>query len=52
LQGILNHDALVANESAWALGSYPTMSLSDARRKADERRQSVRDGVTRREADG
>jgi Arm DNA-binding domain len=29
-----------------ALGSYPTMSLSDARRKADERRRSVRDGVT------
>jgi Arm DNA-binding domain len=28
-----------------ALGSYPTLSLSDARRKADERRRSVRDGV-------
>jgi hypothetical protein len=29
-----------------ALGSYPTMSLSDARRKADERRRFLRDGVT------
>jgi hypothetical protein len=35
----------VANKSAWRSASYPTLSLSDARRKADERRRSVRDGV-------